>query len=1383
MTKKLLFFSILLIGLLNIFTVSAQINNIYISEIMYDSPLKEDKLLSQSEHNNGEYVKLYNPTNSMIDISSWIIRGYENSEQYTFPAGTNIPAKGILILAFKIGSFDFLSFYHIQNSNIKLFYQSSIILCNKGEVLSLYDTSLNIIDAVGYGDRCSNNRQVYATNSDTTPYSELLSLHRSQVCYAYGKPYTLVINDLTYNQATPDQVEYAVLNNITPDIPILSTDFNKMLGQNFIVTSIPLTEKSASIFGALDELTTIQYFDGLGRSIQTNEMGITPFGEDLISMSEYDGAGRDAQKWLPTPVANNHGAFVEIGNFKNESTGFFNDSRPYEERKYDDYSLNRMKSQSGVGNDWFSVNSNVSTNYQTNITGEVAKFTVINDQLERSGNFDEKTLFKTETKDEDGKSIYEYKDKLGQVILKQKGSNAKTYFVFDDLGHLRFVLSPNATIDLLASNKSSFTDEISLNTYQYKYDERGNIIEKKLPGCEPIYMIYDKANRLILSQDGNQRLKNNWTQTCYDVLGRVIYNIEVQSNIGAIFETLKSNIGSQIITEEFNSNPLDLTTPLQNTGYNYRNLTLSNNNGQTNQIVPIQFTLLRILKVNYYNNYNFINLSSTNLEKASLAYIADTEYSTQYVIENLDAAIGLLTGTCTYILDNVGTNYLTTSMYYDANGRVVQTHAINHLGGCDITWNKYDFVGKISKTLKHHNTATQSLVKELYTYIYDNAGRLTTTTYNLNNSSIVLSSNEYDEIGRLKTKTRASNDSEKFEYNIRNWRTKITSGTFEENIFYNTNPVNAKPYYNGNISYNSWTYGNIEKGYVFSYNELNNLLSASFKKRTSSQIDGSFNEQFTYDNQGNISTLKRFKDNIAIDDLTLNYDGSNQVKSIKEDGHSQSLYNTKEYNKRSNTVNDFGYDANGNMIKDLDRDIVTIRYNILNLPDIIQFSNGNQIKNTYDAGGRKLRTDYFTCLTTITPIEETKVGDWSYQPNIIDQSGTIYVDNKEYDIGKEYVNVAGNTFVYIDKYSLGKVHNTEGYADDFLNPRNSTRYNFFRRDHLGNVREVWKAARTNYSGIESASTVQCIQYYPSGLPWASSGIDNLNTQPYKYNGKEFVEMHGYDTYDYGARGYNPSYGRFTTFDPLAEKDYSVSPYAYCGGNPINRLDKDGKIWDTFLDVYFTAYDINEAVHQYYTTGHVSDVTKYAMIADASAIFIPFVTGAGLAVRAGHAIEAVNTVDHIAEEVRIGESTLSGFKAVNSFESQGLKRGISETETHVGFVGRETHATGHLGSEMNSSEALPSQIHHFATNKNKRYTPLMEEIANKYELELDGPWNKTSMPHLGRHPNKYHEFVLKGMTKASEESGEKNIDEFLDLYDLYVKTPVLKNPSLLKKSGY
>ena len=68
---------------------------------------------------------------------------------------------------------------------------------------------------------------------------------------------------------------------------------------------------------------------------------------------------------------------------------------------------------------------------------------------------------------------------------------------------------------------------------------------------------------------------------------------------------------------------------------------------------------------------------------------------------------------------------------------------------------------------------------------------------------------------------------------------------------------------------------------------------------------------------------------------------------------------------------------------------------------------------------------------------------------------------------------------------------------------------------------------------------------------------NADFQEYKYNGKEFDKMHGLNTYDYGARQHDPLLCRWDRMDPLCEKYYSVSPYAYCCNNPVKFIDPDG----------------------------------------------------------------------------------------------------------------------------------------------------------------------------------------------------------------------------------
>ena len=338
-------------------------------------------------------------------------------------------------------------------------------------------------------------------------------------------------------------------------------------------------------------------------------------------------------------------------------------------------------------------------------------------------------------------------------------------------------------------------------------------------------MVYDKADRLILSQDGNQRAKistSQWTVTKYDVFGRVLYTGTMPGDTNKDYATLLKNI---VITEAYNGSG--------NTGYSEQNYGV--------------FTTIAPLTVNYYDDYVFLPSSNP------LLYQEKQGYSKQYTVNNTPNAKGLLTGTRTYLLDGSGA-YTASAMYYDDKGRVVQTRSTNHLGGYDIVYNDLDFTGKPNKTLKEHNIAGQAVIPELYTYSYDHAGRVTKTDYQLNEQPTetladMTASGSYDELGRLKTKKRHNGtDTEQFDYNIRNWPTKITSGTsFEENLYYNTNPLNTNVSFNGNISYSTWTYDSItiNKGFAYQYDEHNRLLNATFQKGSSTQPTGSFNENFT----------------------------------------------------------------------------------------------------------------------------------------------------------------------------------------------------------------------------------------------------------------------------------------------------------------------------------------------------------------------------------------------------------------------------------------------------------------------------------------------------------------------------------------------------------
>lgn len=917
---------------------------------------------------------------------------------------------------------------------------------------------------------------------------------------------------------------YSDNGNITTTIegirPFEATNQNTGLDpstdQNYILTITPtVATADVSNLSTDQSLQTIQYFDGLGRPIQTVQRNITPQKKDIVSSIQYDGVGREYMEWLPTPMADNQGAFVNLNEISNIARNVYADSRPFNETIFESSPLNRVTGQKGAGSAWNTHSTNIS--YQTNGT-EVANFIVNNNnQLERTTNYSSGMLYKTISTDEDGKIITEYKDKLGQVVMKQSSTDVRTYFVYNDLGQLSYVIPPIAADSLPPSGVITDNNGVLKRyAYLYKYDERGNCIYKRLPGCTPIYMIYDKADRLVLSQDGNQR-KNisgammQWTAMKYDRFGRgiftgVMYRSEVDSTL--IYKSIRDIFMNELVVDSYTANNFNNCTPLT---------------------------------VNYYDNYSFISSLPTN--KQSVAYQVKAGYDKAYPIEATNAtglnAKGLLTGTRTYHLDASG-NYSVTAMYYDYRGRVVQTRSTNHLQGADITFNQYNFSGQIVQSLKEHTANGQSSVTELYTHTYDHAGRLKTTYYKINTKEpVLLVNNTYDELGRLIQKKRHNDlDTEEFDYNIRNWTTRLKSGDFEENLYYNSNlPTGATACYNGNIAASSWTYNTETYIYPYSYDQLNRLTNAS-----GGNCNGNF-ETFSYDKQGNILELQRFKGYTPIDFLTMTYNG-NQLKSVTDQYGSQNLYNVKEYNNKSNTTDEFSYDVNGNLIKDLDRDIVTIRYNLLNLPEIIQFKNGNQIRNLYDAGGRKLSTLNSTLGSPIV-VPVGSIGNPGDPNNCYDYlTGSDYVGNIEYS----FSNDCGDY-----QYDLSKVYNSEGYVDNFY----YTIFNYYRRDHLGNIREVWRTPWSYGSTNYAAATIQRTQYYPSGLPWASNSGDNPWVQNKKYNGKEFVEMHGLDEYDFGHRGFYPAANIFTTRDWKAEETPDVSTYSYACNNPVRYRDENG----------------------------------------------------------------------------------------------------------------------------------------------------------------------------------------------------------------------------------
>lgn len=387
---------------------------------------------------------------------------------------------------------------------------------------------------------------------------------------------------------------------------------------------------------------------------------------------------------------------------------------------------------------------------------------------------------------------------------------------------------------------------------------------------------------------------------------------------------------------------------------------------------------------------------------------------------------------------------------------------------------------------------------------------------------MTLIENTYDDLGRIKSCKRhgMSALTTSYTYNIRSWLKSQSTGTlFNQTLYYNESYGGNTPCYNGNISAMSWKASDDTglHGYRFRYDGLSRLTSADYLWNGISSTN--YSTSYTYNKQSNITSLRRNGRTGAssyglIDNLTFTLDGNKLTRT--DDAATATAYNGGfEFKDAVKQADEYAYDKNGNMTKDLNKDITDIQYNCLNLPSKVTFKDGSTITYTYALNGTKLRTVHKIGNTTTT---------------------TDYCGNVVYENGVQKLLLTDAGYITLS----------------------DKKYHYYLQDHQGNNRVIVD---------QTGQKKEVNHYYPFGGTFASA---DGNVQAYKYNGKELDTKKGLNWYDYGARQYDAALGRFTAVDPLTEKYYEMSPYTYCGNNPIKYIDPTG--------MFYTGYTVNEKGH-------------------------------------------------------------------------------------------------------------------------------------------------------------------------------------------------------------
>src|SRR6202165_3375331 len=448
--------------------------------------------------------------------------------------------------------------------------------------------------------------------------------------------------------------------------------------------------------------------------------------------------------------------------------------------------------------------------------------------------------------------------------------------------------------------------------------------------------------------------------------------------------------------------------------------------------------------------------------------------------------------------------WLETASFYDEKAKPLQLQSDNEKGGLESVSTRYDFEGKpLSSYQVHQNPqSTAGVLRVLTLMDYDAQERLLAVKKQVNNTGTprITVQNEYDELGQLKTKHLGTGLQDlAYEYNIRGWLTAMNkdyvnsgsgAGRFGQTLSYDHGFSHQQ--YNGNIAGVQWrSAGDGEaRAYGFDYDNVNRLLKADFTQYTSSAWNNSAGVDFSmqmgdgadpataYDQNGNIRQMwqkgLKLQSSDWIDKLTYTYlPNSNRLQNVLDykndpatrlgDFRTSALHpqKTQKDNEAAaqgtvdlTTITDYSYDVNGNMTRDLNKDIATpdnqdgIVYNFLNLPAQVQIKkDGSSSKGTityvYDAGGTKRQK-----IVTENNVSVSYNGQ-SYTSNV--KTTTSYEGAFIYE-GKYYDN---NSLAALNvEDQLQFFGHEEGRIRPTADPANPFVYDYFLKDHLGNVRMV-----------------------------------------------------------------------------------------------------------------------------------------------------------------------------------------------------------------------------------------------------------------------------------------------------------------------------------------
>lgn len=776
-----------------------------------------------------------------------------------------------------------------------------------------------------------------------------------------------------------------------------------------------------------------------------------------------------------------------------------------------------------------------------------------------------------------------------------------TLYYYDQAGNLTKTVPPagvnltkfsdatwSTQVKTAKQNDQTLTVTHSLVT-KYRYNSLNQVVEQTSPDGGVSKFWYDRLGRLVFSQNAKQAGQNQYSYTKYDNLGRID---EVGQLTSATAMTQATSQSATATTAWWTTTVDNSREQITKTVYDV---------ALTGLCTPAPSVLCQKNLRNRVS-YSYVQPSATYSNNGN-PYASATFYS--YDIH----------GNVDVLLQHYNSGIMQTSAGGNAFKRIEYKYdlisgKVNEVayqpGSSDQFFHRYSYDAE-NKLTKVFTSPDRVVWEQEADYSYYRHGPLARVelgqvgvqgvdyAYTLQgwlktvNSTAVTAATDMGGDGTLSGRKMAA-DVYGFalHYNSTDYKAINLSKTVVAPVTSTTLPA-FKDLYNGNIAamavtFNHTSFGSAGNGlnqsllYKYRYDQLNRIKEmdaySGLNQSTNAWAFGSaltaYQERVSYDGNGNILTYTRNGDaaRTAMDNMTYSYvSGTNKLDKVVDIAADASPANYPNYNdlKTGQATGNYGYDAIGNLIKDVSEGISSggIVWNVYGKIESVT-KNGVTTSYTYDASGNR--------------ISKTTSGKTTWY--VRDASGNVMA---VYENGNSLVNSGHLTQIEVHLYGSSRLGMWTPNRDVQVIPSaqttamtgitNGGTTTLYRRgqklfelsNHLGNVlvtitdRKV--AIQNGSTGTilnYVADVVSGSDYYPFGMLMPGRKYEAQSGYRYGFNGKEKdKDINSLTAYDYGFRIYNPGIGKFLSVDPLSSSFPWNSPYSYAEGDPINFIDLDG----------------------------------------------------------------------------------------------------------------------------------------------------------------------------------------------------------------------------------